>query len=174
MVGKDMKKGSELDKLLQQVAEYVDEPKEGLPESLFLFATEITPMVNVDLLIRDDERGILLSWRKDRFYEEGWHVPGGIIRIKESFEERIRKVGESEIGCKDIIFQPKPIEVVPIICPEMKQRGHFITFVYECKLPDGFDVNNIVNESEAGYMKWHKTCPENLLKVHEFYRKYWE
>ena len=162
-----------LNKLLLQVSEYVDDPQKGLPEELFLFATEITPMVNVDLLIKDDDGRILLAWRKDRFYEEGWHVPGGIIRLKETFDERVQRVAETEIGCTDIIFNPQPIEVVPIICSEMKQRGHFISFIFECKLPDGFEIKNTVNENEAGYLKWHGTCPENILKVHEFYRKYW-
>lgn len=165
---------NELVESINTIRKYIDKPKEGLPEEVFLFATEITPMINVDLLIKDKNGRILLSWRKDRFYEEGWHVPGGIIRVKESFEERIIKVGEAEIGCKKILFNPNPLEIVSIICPEMKQRGHFITLVYECNLPDGFEIDNKVKEYEAGYLKWHESCPDNLLNVHEFYRKYWK
>ena len=67
----------------------------------------------------------------------------------------------------------KPIEVVPIIIKEMKTRGHFITFVYECRLPAGFELRNEGRkETDAGYLKWHKTCPDNMLSVHHFYRKY--
>ncbi len=162
-----------LQELLNQIRMYIGKAENGLPEELFLFATEITPLVNVDLLIRDEVGRILLAWRKDKFYEEGWHVPGGIIRLKETFENRIRKVGEIEIGCPDIIFNSTPIEIVPIICPEMKQRGHFISFVYECRLPEGFEIHNKMSENEAGYLEWHERCPDNILKVHEFYRKYW-
>lgn len=167
----DVKK---LKNLLEQLEEFIDKPENGLPEELFLFATEITPMVNVDLLVKDSNGRILLSWRKDEFYEEGWHIPGGIIRLKETFEERIRKVAETEIGCDNIVFNPKPVEICPIICPGMKKRGHFITFVYECELPKGFVIKNRVKENEAGYLKWHESCPDNILKVHEFYGKYWE
>lgn len=159
--------------LLDQVRKYIDKAEDGLPEELFLFATEITPMVNVDLLVRDEAGRILLAWRKDKFYEEGWHVPGGIIRLKETFEDRIRKVGEIELGCPNIIFDSTPVEIVPIICPEMKQRGHFVSIVYECRFPEGFEVHNKMNVNEAGYLEWHACCPDNLLKVHEFYRKYW-
>lgn len=159
--------------LINQISEMIDDPTRGLPEDIFLFVTEITPMVNVDLLIRDNKGRILLAWRKDQFYEEGWHIPGGILRVKENLEDRILKVGEIEIGCPNIIFNPKPLEIVPIICPEMKQRGHFITFVYECSLPDKFEIKNSVGENEAGYLKWHDSFPENMLEVHSFYRKYW-
>lgn len=164
---------TELKEKIDQLRASVENPETGLPEELFLFATEITPMINVDLLIKNEKNEILLSWRKDRFYEEGWHVPGGIIRLKETFEERIQKVAEMEIGCSDIVFAKQPIEIVPIICPEMKQRGHFISLVYECRLPIGFEIRNEVKEYEAGYLQWHAICPNNILKVHEFYRKYW-
>lgn len=163
----------ELAEQINQIRKYINRAEDGLPEELFLFATEITPMVNVDLLVKDKDNRILLSWRKDEFYDEGWHVPGGIIRLKETFDERIRKVAEIELGCKNIIYNEQPIDVVPIICPEMKQRGHFISFIYECSFPDGFEIHNAVSENQAGYLKWHDTCPNNLLKVHSFYRKYW-
>lgn len=159
--------------LVFQLSNLVKNPQVGLQEELFLFATEITPMVNVDLLIRDEKGRILLAWRKDNFSEEGWHVPGGILRLKETFECRIRKVAEIEIGSRDIEFNTNPLEIVPILCSNMKQRGHFITFVYECRLPQGFEVQNKVDEHEAGFLKWHEECPKNILRVHEFYRKYW-
>lgn len=159
---------------LDSVRSFIDNPSKGLPEDVFLFATEITPMVNVDLLVRDENGRILLSWRKDKFYEEGWHVPGGIIRLKETFEQRIKKVAELELFCSDILWSEKPLEIVPIICHDMVQRGHFISFVYECRLPKHFKIDNSVSEGEAGFLKWFDKCPDNILKVHEFYRKYWE
>lgn len=160
--------------LLGKIKKKIDSPQLGLGDELFLFATELTPMINVDLLIKDKNNRILLSWRKDNFYDEGWHVPGGVIRLKESIEHRILEVSKNEIGCDNIVYKKEPTEVVQIICPEMQQRGHFITLVYECSLPDGFEVHNDVNEYEAGYLKWFSECPADLLDVHSFYRKYWQ
>lgn len=161
-----------LSELLQQVSQYIEKPEEGLPEEVFLFATELTPMVNVDLLIRDRDGRILLSWRNDPFYEQGWHVPGGILRLKETFEERIQKTAMQEIGTR-VNHAAQPVETVPIIVKNMKTRGHFITFVYECRLPEGFEIDNgTKKESDAGYLAWHQECPDNILKVHSFYRKY--
>lgn len=170
----DKPQNTKLKELLEQVLEMIPDPQGGLPEDVFLFATEITPMVNIDLLIKDNMGRILLSWRKDQFYEEGWHVPGGIIRVKETFAERIKRVAELEIRCTNLEYNPQPLEVVPIICPNMRQRGHFISFVFDCRLPVGFEVKNIVTNNEAGFLQWHDKCPDNILEVHKFYRKYWE
>lgn len=161
-----------LKKYIEHIREYIDDPRKGLPEELFLFATEITPMVNVDLLVRDQAGRILLAWRDDDIYGAGWHVPGGIVRLKESFSERIQKTAETELGCT-VTASKEPIEIVPIICQNMKVRGHFITFVYECKLPEKFHVTNgSRSRYENGYLEWHQKFPEDMLEVHDFYKKY--
>jgi len=67
----------------------IGDPRQGLPEELFLFVSELTPMINVDLLIKNDRNETLLTWRADNFYGPGWHIPGGIIRFKESASSRI-------------------------------------------------------------------------------------
>jgi len=55
----------------------VPNPTEGLPEELFLYITIITPLINVDLLIKDENGRTLLSLRDERYTGIGWHVPGG-------------------------------------------------------------------------------------------------
>ena len=59
-----------------------------LPWPLFRFITEVTATTNVDLLVRDPARGVLLAWRDDPF-GTGWHVPGSIIRHREEVTHRI-------------------------------------------------------------------------------------
>ena len=162
----------ELMELLSQVKMYIENPTKGLPEEVFLFATEITPMVNVDLLIRDEEGRILLSWREDEFCGCGWHVPGGIVRLKETFEERIQKTALKEIGCT-VEHSLKPIDVIPIIHKNQVTRGHFITFIYECKIPIGQVVTNENKcPGSVGYLEWHSKYPKNMILVHDFYKKH--
>ncbi|MDB4264988.1 hypothetical protein N9893_02880, partial [bacterium] len=71
---------------------------EGLPDEVFYFVSRTTPLVNVDLLIKDEDGRTLLAWRDDLYSGTGWHVPGGIVRFKETFESRVLKVAEIEIG----------------------------------------------------------------------------
>ena len=63
----------------------IKNPSKGLPQEIFFFISRITPMINVDLLIKDEKGRTLLAWRDDEFYK-GWHIPGGIIRFKEKTE----------------------------------------------------------------------------------------
>lgn len=145
--------------------------KVGLPEEIFLFASRLTPMVNVDLLINDERGRTLLSWRDDSFHKTGWHIPGGIIRFKETMVKRIEKVAKSEIGTM-VKFDPIPLAVNEIFV-KRKTRGHGISFLYQCYLPSSFVPNNNgLKETDRGYLKWHERCPENLLEVQNIYRKY--
>lgn len=59
-------------------------PSSGLPDELFFYISRVTPMVNVDLLIKDEDGRTLLSWRNDQYAGKGWHLPGGIVRFKET------------------------------------------------------------------------------------------
>ncbi len=149
----------------------IKDPKIGLPEEIFLFASRITPLVNVDLLIKDPKGRTLLSMRDDPIHGLGWHIPGGIIRIKESFDTRIKKVMENEIGTR-FRYDLKPIAVNQFINNNIT-RGHFISFLYRCHLSSKFiPLNKGLNSTDRGYLKWHDSCPDNLIKCQEAYKRY--
>jgi colanic acid biosynthesis protein WcaH len=148
----------------------IKNPSQGLPEDIFIFVSRITPMINVDLLIKDENGRTLLSWRDDKFYK-GWHVPGGIIRFKEKMETRLIKVSEKEIGVK-VKFDPVPIAINQLMWKK-NIRGHFISILYKCFLPASFiPKNKGLSKKDQGYLEWHDSCPKNLLKVQNIYKKY--
>ena len=115
------------------VAKFKEQPEaDGLPLELFHFVSRSTPIVNVDLLIKDEYGRVLLAWRDDKFAGSGWHVPGGIIRFKETIEDRIKKVSQIEIGL-EVDYDPNPLAFNEVIL-EHDTRGHFISFIHECYL----------------------------------------
>lgn len=159
-------------KILANLRASIGNPNTGLLEDVFLFVAALTPMVNVDLLIRDRNGRILLSWRDDPFYDCGWHVPGGIVRYQESLEERLQKTAAHELGCRVEVEQPC-LDVVELIHQGQQIRGHFLTFIYACRLPDEWDINQQTQSlGEPGYLEWYDRFPENMISVHSFYRKY--
>ena len=82
-----------IDDCINEIEKYLSDPSKGLPENLFLFISRVTPLINVDLLIKNERNQTLLIWRKSgQLYNEGWHVPGGIIRFKERINTRILEV----------------------------------------------------------------------------------
>lgn len=141
-------------------------PVDGLPDSVFYFIGRNTPFINVDLLIKDSEGSILMTWRDDEYCGKGWHIPGGIIRFQEKVEDRIKKVAMSELGIL-LSNQNKFLEMNQIIVPGKKERSHFISMLYECEL--NIDAYDIVKNNQ---IKFFKKMPENILKYHLIYEKY--
>ncbi|MCB1916284.1 MAG: NUDIX domain-containing protein [Rhodocyclaceae bacterium] len=161
--------------MIDALAEQVPEPADGLPEELFLWVSSLTPMVNVDLMIHDAEGRALLTWRHDRFYGPGWHVPGGIIRFKERTASRIAAVAAHELGAR-VRCTRQPVAIHEVMHPNRRVRGHFISLLYACRLvtpPDASRRHRIASP-RPGDWAWHRLCPPDLIPVHEIYRDYIE
>jgi len=150
----------------------INNPSEGLPEDIFLFISSIIPMVNVDLLIKNESGHTLLAWRDDEYTGKGWHIPGGIIRFKETIENRIKQVAITEVGT-EVEYNLKPLCINEIFNPNRNTRGHFISLLYNCLLHSSYSLpNKDSKSSDVGYLQWHTSCPNNLLPFHEIYRNY--
>jgi ADP-ribose pyrophosphatase YjhB (NUDIX family) len=152
--------------------ELAADPGIGLPEEIFLLVSRLTPLVNVDLLIQDPDRGTLLTWRSDQHYGAGWHIPGGIIRYKETARHRISEVARLELGAT-VDFDPAPIAVIESIAPE-RDRGHFISLLYRCRLtsPPHPRQQAAAHPPEPGSWQWHTRSPADMLPVHNIYRRF--
>lgn len=151
----------------------------GLGNDLFLFASTLMPVINVDLLVMDRQGNILLSWRDDVHCGRGWHVPGGCIRFRETMRERIEKTALRELGCK-VRFDPDVLHVFEIFCDEPREiknaqeRAHFITLVIACWMDGSFSVEQQTKEpGEEGYLQWFPGLPDDLLEVQSCYREQW-
>lgn len=148
------------EKLISQIETGIYKTSNGLTEEMFLFASTITPLINVDLLITDDQRRVLLAWRDDIYCGTGWHIPGGIIRHGETIDERIQRTAVSEIGCK-VKYSEQPIKIVEQHL-EQKERNHFVSLLYECYLDSFFSVDfaNVDKlNTSVGYLKWFDGYP---------------
>lgn len=162
-----------LEDAMRRIDRAAKEYADGLPETVFLFVSRLTPLVNVDLLIQDSARGTLLTWRDDDFYGPGWHVPGGVIRHKEIAANRVHEVARRELGVT-VEFKPQPLGVHETILPEWRDRGHFISLLYQCRLTSELNPDRrFVSESPLpGQWAWHETCPIDLIPEHQAYSAY--
>ena len=160
------------------------DPRNGLPLELFEFTTALLPFVNVDLLIENSKGQILLSWRDDKYYGTGWQIPGGIIRMMESIDERIQKTAMREIG-SEVIYDEQPIAVHENIISEERsgltnqlERAHNIALLYKCRVPENYMLDNGGKaETDEGFLKWFDKFPDNLLECHkrvnvEYFKKW--
>jgi colanic acid biosynthesis protein WcaH len=164
---------NELKLYIKKIREIIADPRDGLPEELFYFASCITAMTNVDLLIKNKKKQTLLTWRDDKYYGPGWHIPGGIIRFKETFISRINKVAQSELGMS-VSHSKEPIAIRELFAKNRDVRGHFITFLYKCNPVNEPDIKKKCTgeKPKPGQWRWHDKCPKNLISQHLAYKKF--
>ena len=141
-----------------------------LPEIEFLYISSVTPLINVDLFVVNENGEVLLSWRDDDYCGKGWHIPGGIIRHGETMEERIIKTANSELG-----FIPQfdflPCKITEIFLNQ-EYRNHFIShlFIGKCLKKE---VSTKLPPEKAGDLCWFSNYPEKgLVYSQEVYEKY--
>lgn len=153
------------------------DPRQGLPEEVFLFVSRITPLINVDLLIQDDRGRTLLTWRDDEFFGAGWHVPGGIIRYKEMAADRIRACARQELGA-GVSHDAEPMSIAETFL-ESNSRGHFISLLYRCRLLTPPDQARRAarhplgsGRPAAGDWHWHESCPADLIPAQAPYARF--
>ena len=149
------------------IEDHIEDPQIGLPDDIFYFIGRLTPFINVDLLIKCPERGVILTWREDEFSGEGWHIPGGIIRFRESIQKRIFEVGKKELGVKILDFKG-PLSTNEIILKKQVNRSHFISLLYKCEISKNEIDNLYVSRNKK--ISFFKKKPTNLLELHEIYK----
>ena len=171
--GSQHQASAEMAKTIHDLESFVDDPHIGLPEPIFRFISRIAPLVNVDLLIKDDSDRTLLTWRDDGYSPLGWHVPGGIVRFKETLAGRTKAVARIEPGA-EVAYDPIPLTMKETIHPSRKERGHFLSLLYSCRLASqpNEDIRCRDNTPNRDQWKWYQGCPRNILDVREVYREF--
>jgi colanic acid biosynthesis protein WcaH len=123
-------------------------------------------------LIEDPARGTLLTWREDEFFGTGWHLPGGIIRYKETAEQRVRACAREELAA-DVAFDETPLAIAEGI-GEQDTRGHHIALLFRCRLLSEPDPSRraAAERPQSGQWQWHRRCPNDLLDAQRSYARY--
>lgn len=158
------------------------DPRPGLSLDIFLFLTRMMPVFTVDLWITDKAGRVLLTWRDDPYFGQGWHVPGSVVRFQERIEHRLHVCAEDELGAR-IEYDPTPMTLVEEIQEGVRLRGHNVSAAYRCRLltpPDparAYPADPLAPSANAPRPKpdqwaWFSRCPDNLLAVHRVYERF--
>ena len=57
-----------------------------------------TPLVSIDLIVKDERGRVLLGLRKNKPAQGFWFVPGGRIYKDEHIEQALARIGQEELG----------------------------------------------------------------------------
>ncbi|HTD68228.1 MAG TPA: GDP-mannose mannosyl hydrolase [Candidatus Limnocylindria bacterium] len=69
-----------------------------LTDQDFLHIVDSTPLVSIDLILRNDRGEVLLGQRANRPAPGMWFVPGGRIRKNERVAEALQRISQRELG----------------------------------------------------------------------------
>jgi ADP-ribose pyrophosphatase YjhB (NUDIX family) len=164
--------GADLRARISALESAIGNPREGLPLDVFEFVSRMTPLINVDLLIKDDRGRTLLTWRDDELFGSGWHVPGGIVRYKEPAADRIRACAREELGA-DVSFDETPLLLTEAISPQ-ETRGHHVSLLFRCRLLTAPTESLCASgdRPSSGEWRWHDGVPSALLEAHRHYARF--
>lgn len=156
---------SGLSDAIRYIERCIHSPDKGLPEKIFLFASRLMPLVNVDLLIRNEEGHVLLTWRHDEIFGSGWHIPGGCVRLGERFADRIIAVATGELGVS-VSFESTPVGIFETIDSTRSDRRHHVSILFECTLTSPLDPGQRSNTDspQLGSWAWHSGHPAKMLQ----------
>lgn len=118
------------------------------PYPVFIALCKSVPMVAVNLAVMPDKNRILLTYRKDDFYDN-WHIPGSILHYKELPADAINRVSQKELSLK--ISKPRFVGCLN----EYDRRGHEIVLIY---------VARPLGKLKVGEYFALDKIPKNLIK----------
>jgi colanic acid biosynthesis protein WcaH len=144
-----------------------------LNDTDFLRIVEATPLVSIDLVLRNERGEVLLGRRTNRPAQGMWFVPGGRIRKNERVNAALRRITLREVGVE--ISAAKLLGVFDHIYPDnfLGAPGvntHYVVLGMEAPWPA---AAHVTADEQHDEFKWWKTA--DLLasgEVHENTKAY--
>ncbi len=102
--------------------------------------TQKNAYVDVNPVIVTSEGKIVLAKRRKGLVGGGrWHLPGGRVQYKETFETTLKRVAFAKTNLKVELFYPSLKESLVGIYddPERDPREHVVSIAFLCKIVDG-------------------------------------
>lgn len=133
-------------------------PKELDPDE-FKYVIDKTPLVSIDLVIKNSRNEILLGLRTEEPAKDTWFVPGGRFLKYESVESKFKKIALDELDKEITIDQSRFLGPHTHIYPtnrfnEPNIDTHYVALGYEI-IRDDIDVEHLNNLCKKGKIIGH-------------------
>lgn len=149
-----------------------------LSEQIFRIVIESTPLVSIDLVIRNWEGRILLRRRLNRPAQGLWFVPGGRVQKNESLDEAFLRITNYEIGQTFKRRQARLMGVYEHFYrdsvfgrEEESPNTHYVVLAYTLFLPRGFHLT-LPEIQHSDYRWWPVRDIQHSRDIHENIRAY--
>lgn len=130
----------------------------------FLEIIENTPLVSIDLILRDSRNRLLLGRRVNEPAKGKWFVPGGRIRKDESIDEAFERISVEEIGRKFSRTDARLLDVYTHWYDTnfLSRPGistHHVVLAYEIGVPENFQIKTREQHSDYRWFSSDEADP---------------
>jgi colanic acid biosynthesis protein WcaH len=130
---------------------------EVLPINVFKTVIKATPLISIDLIVRNDKQNILVGKRTNRPAQGFWFVPGGRVLKDESLEAAFKRLLVAELGktcsTKNVVSKFKGVyqHFYDDNAIDSNFTTHYVVLAYEIKT--GRSLGRLPKEQHGSY-KW--------------------
>lgn len=145
-----------------------------LDKETFKIIVASTPLVSIDLIIRNSCNQVLLGLRTNRPAQGFWFVPGGRIGKDETFEQAFLRLTQLELG------YPIPLNDASFLGPYQHLYSdnfsgtdfstHYVVLGYQLMLD--LDLQTLPIEQHQNYQWWDEQELLNSEQVHRNTKAY--
>ena len=148
-----------------------------LSESTFLTIIESTPLISIDLIIKNQEDQILLGLRNHRPAQGYWFVPGGRIMKNEHLNDAFLRITKIELGKSIPLKKRNFLGVFQHFYPDNFANQENISTQYIVLGVEILIEEKIVDKPFLQHSKWHWWTIKDLLiaeNVHPYTKAYFD
>lgn len=136
-----------------------------------------TPLISIDLIIKNNKEEILLGYRKNAPAKDNWFVPGGRIWKNETLDNAFKRITKSELGqeierknasfykVSQHFYDDNKFEITGL-------STHYVVISYQI---DNFNQVQLTKDDQHSQFRWFKT--DELLAlpdVHQNTKDYFQ
>lgn len=137
-----------------------------------------TPLVSIDLLVRNESGQLLLGRRTNRPAQGCWFTPGGRICKNEGLDAAFRRISEAELGRSFERSRARLLDIYEHFYAdsvfgdgEQDPSTHYVVLGYLLEIVDG-DALSPPADQHDGYRWWSPEAIRTSADVHANTRDY--
>lgn len=148
-----------------------------LPDETFKSVIQHTPLISIDLIVRNEQGEVLLGKRVNAPAKGSWFVPGGRVRKNETLDDAFVRLVKEELGIESGINRAdaKFLGVFEHFYDDCVFGGdlntHYIVIAYELNI--NAQDNLMVNKKQHKFYDFfHERKIQENNSVHEYVKNY--
>lgn len=141
----------------------------------FIHVIRQTPLVSIDLVLRNERGDILLGYRRNRPARDCWFVPGGRIRKNEALHDALARIAQAELGVTlptgrllgafDHFYADNFYDI-----PDL--GTHYVVLAYQADL--AADTRIVADDQHATLRWWTVDALLASAEVHDHTKRYFQ